>query len=756
MAEIPQYQRQVSPNAPAYSVYIPTPYTAGWDRLSVEAERRSELMQADAMNSLGAAAQAAAGPDNPVSGGVAGALATAFTGSRAFRDGADQVLGAQKTIELQRDNAQLKEQFRNDPAGYDKAIADYTKSTLLKGAPEHFKANLIGVAARTQAQTSAEITANLGAQTRAQNVVNAENSLDTLRTEISDGILNGSLNESQIQDRYVQANALLDGLIKTGDINPLQAKKYRDEVRRNVLFAEARKDFQNDPSQEKVDRWRMALDGKDENALGLRMTPEEREHLSNMLQRDWSRIQHDALVKQTAAAAQITTQINDDIASRATTGKAILSEEQIRYAFPKNPEKAEEVINKQKLADRSYTFQQGIGLSTPAEDADKLAKMKPEPGSTGFADSQLAFTHAQKLIKEKTDAIHKDAALYVLSNAPGVADMVTSPDPAVRQQGYDTMTEFQTRLGVSVGKQTLVPKRTADALVADIHALPPEQAADRIAQIGAQFGPHFPALMRQLASGDNKLAPSYQVLATMTRPEDAQARVDLAKALAFKDSELADNLEKRVPGLKKDLDDRVQRGLTEFTRTAMAQGDPRLVKTLNDATTTLAYYYAGQPGRSPSDAVESAVRATTARYDYLNDMRVPRGMTRQVETATKEAMLGLTTERLEPVPDRPGEVFKPEQKLEQQLAQARAGRWVTNESENGVVLLYPNGQPVYVKTSRGFERLEVPFASAASIDPNAAALPKSEYGSVPSSFYEPAKPAYGKQRAPLRTGNTNE
>lgn len=755
MPEIPGYQRTVGAREPGYSVYIPTPYTAGWDKLAAESERRSEVMLGEAMNTLGAAAQAEAGPDKPVTAGVAGALMGAFSGSRAFREGADQVYGAQKTIQLDKANAELKEQYRNDPAGYEKAMADYTKSQLLPGAPAHFQSKLIGVAASKQAQTTSEIIANLGAQTRAQNVANAETSLDALRTEISDGILNGTLNPQQLQDKFVQTNAILDGLVKTGDLSPIAAKKYRDQVRQNVLFSEARKDFQTDPSQEKVDRWRMALDGKDENALGLKLTPEERESLSNHLQRDWSRIQHDQLIKQTAAAAQINTQINDDIASRAATGKGILSEEQVRYAFPKNPEKAEEVINKQRNADRAYTFQQSVGLSSPAEDAATLEKMKPVPGSTGFADSQTSYTHAQKVIKEKQEALHKDPAQYVLSAAPGVADMLSSPDPSVRQQGYETMLEFQSRLGVSPGKQTQLPKRTADALVSDIHSFPPEQAADRINQIAQQFGPQFPALMKQLATGDNKLAPSYQVLATMTRPEDAQTRVDLAKALAVGDTALKDNLDKREAGLRTDIDRRVQDGLGEFNRTAAAQGDPMLMKTVNDAVTSLAYFYAGQPGRSASDASKAAVNAVTSRYDFLNDMRVPRGMTKQVETATKEAMLGITTDHLDPVPNRPGEVFDEKGKLDLQLAQALRGRWVTNESDNGVVLLYPNGQPVMVKNGSGIQRVELFFKDMANVGVETK-LPESDYGTAPPSMYTPEKPAYGKKRAPLRTGNTNE
>ncbi len=284
------------------------------------------------------------------------------------------------------------------------------------------------------------------------------------------------------------------------------------------------------------------------------------------------------------------------------------------------------------------------------------------------------------------------------------------------QEGYATMREVQTNMGINPGNQMVLPNSSAKQLVHDIqNDVNPEGVANKIGGIAAQYGDNYPAVAKQFAKLG--LNPAYQVLASMTRPEDAQSRVDLAKALAM-GNDLKDNLDKKDKTLTTSIDSQTQAALSDFTRTAMAQGSPRLTKTVNDAATALAYYYATQPGMDASTAARKAANALTARYDFINDMRVPKGAGADVEGATESVKGSLTPEILRPEPSRPGEVLTDEQKASIQIQQAKRGRWVTNEDGTGVVLLYPDGTNVWVRNSSPVTTPAIQPGEPSNIDPS--------------------------------------
>jgi hypothetical protein len=116
------------------------------------------------------------------------------------------------------------------------------------------------------------------------------------------------------------------------------------------------------------------------------------------------------------------------------------------------------------------------------------------------------------------------------------------------------------------------------------------------------------------------------------------------------------------------------------------------------------------PTMGPARAVEVAVAAQTAdKYDFVGTARVPKGAAAAVEDTAARALSGLKPEDI--APNGRGETpALVERERANDYKSALRGRWMTDESEGGLIRLDENGRPVRLRSG---EWLRVPFSGAA-------------------------------------------
>lgn len=744
MAEIPVYQQTTSLQAPTTGIYISNGNSAFLDSLSSWAFQLADKTAEEAGKAQGVKDQQESGSaDNfTAPDGILGGLSRLTSYGRGRDAGAAMVFSGQKQARLTERVAELQKKFPGDPDGF-RAAYDNEKKTWLKDVPANLLPNFASHADEVGNRNYAALQNQKVQLQRETQAVSALGEIEKLRTEAYDGRLNGTLSADQVNEKLTQANTILRGATEAGYITPMQAKAQVDQMSFNIKTAEILADFRKNPSMNFVEAIKNAKETTQYGG-GTPFTPEQRQMLGSKLDSELNQLMSRARAAEASNAAQIKAKFDDHIAQVTTTGEGILSDDEIKTAFAKNPQIRDEALARSNIARETFSFNQSIGLTSAAEDQARLAKLMPHPGETAYATKLQAYGRAQSLLANKWQQVESDPAQYVLANSPEIRTMVQSEDPAIRTLGYAAMRQLQTNMGVSPGAQMVLPNSGAKALVQEIQSAAPEAAADRIASIAAQYGENYPAVAKQFAK--LQLNPAYQVLASMTRPEDAQARVDLAKALSM-GNDLKDNLDKRDSTVVRSIDQNTQTALADFTRSAMAQGDPKLVKTVNDAATFLAYYYASQPGTDATTAARKAVTALTDRYQFVGDMRVPKGLGADVESATADVRKAITPDILRPVPARPGETLTEEQRLGIQADQARRGRWVTNEDGSGVVLLYPNGQPVMVKSNTDIASIPAPTPPQnPNIDPTVANKAMTKKGNTSGSELNAEKVEAAKQQ----------
>jgi hypothetical protein len=167
---------------------------------------------------------------------------------------------------------------------------------------------------------------------------------------------------------------------------------------------------------------------------------------------------------------------------------------------------------------------------------------------------------------------------------------------------------------------------------------------------------------------------------------------------------LKENINGQDNQVSVNTDKAVSAALSDFARTELSAGaGDKNVATMTDAARTLAYYYVSH-GMKPSDAAKAAVNALTSRWDFSDTFRTPKGLLKPAEEVTSDIVNGLKADDIKPWPARPNDPIPDDRRLQMQLAQAQHGKWVVNENETGLVLLYPDGRPVIGKDGHRIER----------------------------------------------------
>lgn len=374
---------------------------------------------------------------------------------------------------------------------------------------------------------------------------------------------------------------------------------------------------------------------------------------------------------------------------------------------------APRIIEERKAARQLGADLASVPMAPPGVQAKLLDSHRPE--DEGFAQEAERHDTLARAIAHDHQR-RKDPAQYVLDHSPALRDLLTrtKDDPAAARQAVALSLELQASAGIPELERRILPQGLAAGTVRQLTSLPAEQAADVLEQQAQTYGDLWPRVFGELAR--EKLPEAYQVLATTDHPV---ARKRLAEVLRQDKDAL-----RQVAGTDaRRVDDAVGAALEPLARSlAFAPDGPAVLARYTEAARRLGY--ANAPMQGAAQAGEQAVRdLITGRYDFIEQeggvARVPKDQAERVQDFARRTLDALTDEDL---PDLGGGAKLTPAERKRMLRQSLArGVWVTNERDDGLVLLDARRQPVRRADGR---RVEFRFSDVTDPPPPTLVLPE--------------------------------
>lgn len=335
------------------------------------------------------------------------------------------------------------------------------------------------------------------------------------------------------------------------------------------------------------------------------------------------------------------------------------------------------------------------------------------PDGPGYAGERERYGQLARAI-ERDRKLREDPAAYVLSNSPKLRDLVAGArsDPAKAQEAVNLSLTLQADAGIPEVDRRILPATMAETAVRQLATLPPEGRADAIEGLSKTYGAHWPKVYRELV--EQKLPTGYEVLATVDHPV---ARKELAEAQSVGREPLRQAAGKGA----KEVDDGVRAALEPLIQSlALQPGGGAKVSLWEDNIRLLAYRYA--MSMPAADAARKAAdEVVLGKYDFVSQdggltVRAPKGQGDLMAAYGRRLIGSLTPADLPDIGGNPKLSAADRQDI--LLGSVRRGIWVSNEQDDGWVLLDARHQPV---TRADGRRIEFRFADAL-----AAPAPKHE------------------------------
>jgi hypothetical protein len=425
----------------------------------------------------------------------------------------------------------------------------------------------------------------------------------------------------------------------------------------------------------------------------------------NGAQTELKRRESEALANQAQARQEALFNIDrwsrDNTASLQASGKPVpppYDDSQLRSML--KPQQYEAV----KLsADRAHALFQATGdmrTQTPAQMSATVERLKPVPGSEGFADQLALYKVAVDNQKDIEKARAADPGLAVRQAVPAVQaawqTFEKSQKPEDLQAAVKQSFVAQAALGIPTSQQAAMPHGFATAFAGSINSAKPEDAAKQLQGAEASFGPYWNKAflqMRKLLDGNVKVA--------------ATVKDRVSAALLVEGSRQSVSALRRAAGVKDDdtgiayavsQDPRVAKLATSLSQRAGGSGTATQIQS---SIEVLALSRMRVYGESQSAATDAAIqRVVGDRYDFgvvgNRPFRVPNDVANaeMVSAGATDIRNKVATKGL----DLPYGYNMPKSWFDYSYAASiqRNGYWVTNDDESGAVLYSERGVPVTV------------------------------------------------------------
>jgi hypothetical protein len=434
------------------------------------------------------------------------------------------------------------------------------------------------------------------------------------------------------------------------------------------------------------------------------------------LARGYADIKAETKRAQAEAQIEMGSVLEDAMAEAMATGNSAMfpGEDVIRSTFGDKADKIIEEYDRAKLFGQNMTQ---LVAASPLE-VDALLQ-RVAPAGEGYARETKEFAAFKSAYEERNKKLLADPNGYVASVFPEVqgayrayekemmraqetvdkeiqSGMVASANQKL-QSAIDASLEKQEYLGLSGYQRRVVGSERAKEFTARIMSEKPEERLQQAAALQFQYGKHWPDVYAEMVHeglSDN--------MAVMLRLENGRARSLLAEADEMELKKLIDK------DTLKTIDSTLSSELSPFFATVTAQpGNAKEVERTLAATTALAQMYIVQDGMKPAQAARKASADVIGRYEFIGKTRVPSTYNAYRVRAGLEAVQALAAENENILPSttisisgKPADVVASEYRKELK----NGSYFVTNQQEDGVLMVDRAGYTVFVKTENGEPR----------------------------------------------------
>lgn len=412
--------------------------------------------------------------------------------------------------------------------------------------------------------------------------------------------------------------------------------------------------------------------------------------------------------------------MQDDLASRATTGQGVEGVDPARVAAVLGERDAAEYLLAVGEAEKAHQALAGYAQMTPGQIRDQVESLKPAPGQADYADQQRRYQAASQAAEAEIKAREEDPAAWALRQSPaqqarlqalGQGD-VGAARRAAGAYGVGQLT-LQETAGVPAALRRLLPAASAKAIVEAAAANPdPAQGLRGMAAVIEAFAAPPGAdgtTIRQAMARQSMIISELQTAGA--DKGDLAAAVDLADDPVRLGRYIAATRRGALDGMKPKEKEAVEaatdRALGEYLRSF--EGLP-VNASLTGGRRLMAQRLAAErmaAGGSVQDAAREAASVLTDGYVFVGagSIRVPRAVhERQTGVVgvggTAGAIRRGAALELSALTRNDGAGFFAPTDNGRNLSEAQrrqryadsvsaSGRWVTTPDDGGLILMQP-------------------------------------------------------------------
>lgn len=344
----------------------------------------------------------------------------------------------------------------------------------------------------------------------------------------------------------------------------------------------------------------------------------------------------------------------------------------------------------------------GFKTQSEAEIMATLERTKPQPGP-GYATEDARYSTKVQAAQSVLNARKNDPAGYAVQNSESLKgqraaleaqDLQPEARPAMTQKYVRESLAEQTRLGVAE-PQVLTPRQTDAIAMRAMKATKPEDSANLIAGLEAEYGEFFPRVFNQLVK-EGKIAGELLIIPNLP---SQTAREAVSRLARVKESDLVQGIEGAD---QKAVKEAVTATLTEFSKTIplMTQQSAGTVNAYETTLRKLAYQFM-QSGTKPSDAAKQAKDMLLGQYVFDGTTRFPKSVDSSAMMMGADRMLAKDLDNIDVPRDLTGARSGTDLLTEWRSTVRARPQWFTKQDDGGIELWATGNNGTRYRVTRG-------------------------------------------------------
>ena len=343
-----------------------------------------------------------------------------------------------------------------------------------------------------------------------------------------------------------------------------------------------------------------------------------------------------------------------------------------------------------------------LKTQSEAEITATLERTQPVAGPNYAAEDQrqsIRVQAAQAVLKQRTD----DPAGYATKNSDTLkGQQAALAEPSLSAEERTRLTQDfvrnnlaeQQRLGIA-SPQVLTPRQSDAIAMRAMKATKPEDSANLIAGLEAEYGEFFPRVFDQLVK-DGKIAGELLIIPNLP---SQTAREAVSRLARVKETDLVQGIDASD---QKAVKEAVVDTLSAFSKTIplMTQQAAGTVNAYETTLRKLTYQFM-QGGTKPSDAAEQARTMLLGQYSFEGTTRIPKSVNASLAMTGAARMLEKDLNNIDLPRDLIGTRTGPELQAEWLSTVRSRPQWFARQDDGGVELWAMGNNGSRYRVTRG-------------------------------------------------------